>query len=219
MARGGVAVLREAIIDRFRGEIAVVSSFGAEAALLLALVAEIDPAVPVLFLDTLRHFPETLAYRRALVAHLGLRDVRVIAPDPAQVATHDPTGSLHEVLPDACCDIRKVVPFARATAGFRALVNGRKRHQNAERAALRYSETVDGRVTLTPLADWSSAEVAAEMRLRDLPVHPLVARGFPSIGCAPCTRAVPPGAPARSGRWAGFAKTECGIHRRPAAAV
>ncbi len=211
--REGVTVLREAITRSFRGEIAVVSSFGAEAALLLALVAEIDRSVPVLFLDTLKHFPETLAYRRELVGHLGLRDIRVVAPDPVQLADSDPEGALHAVLPDMCCEIRKVLPFARATAGFRALVNGRKRHQNAERAVLRFIEHADGRATLTPLADWSVAEVAAEIRRRDLPVHPLVARGYPSIGCAPCTRAVAPGAPARSGRWVGFAKTECGIHR------
>ncbi len=211
--RAGVAVLCEAIRCSFAGDIAVISSFGAESALLLALVAEIDRSVPVLFLDTLRHFPETLAYRRALVDHLRLRDVRVVEPDPVQIARRDPTGDLHAVLPDDCCDLRKVAPFARATKPFKALVNGRKRHQNATRGGLRYIETVDGRTTVTPLADWTAAEVEVEIRRRALPLHPLVARGYPSIGCAPCTRAVPTGAPARSGRWAGFAKTECGIHR------
>lgn len=211
--RGGIAVLRGAITATFAGEIAVVSSFGAESALLLALVADIDPSVPVLFLDTLKHFPETLAYRRALARHLGLTDVRTITPDATEVARRDPAGDLHAIVPDDCCDVRKTAPYGRATAPFRALVNGRKRYQTAERSALRYSETVDGQTIVTPLADWSAGEIAAEIRRRDLPAHPLVARGYPSIGCAPCTHPVAPGAPARSGRWLGFGKTECGIHR------
>lgn len=216
--RAGIAVLREAITHTFSNEIAVVSSFGAESALLLAYVADIDRSVPVFFLDTLKHFPDTLTYRLELASHLGLVDVRVIRPDAAQVAERDPSGDLHSFLPDDCCDIRKVMPFQRATAQFRAIVNGRKRHQNAERTELPYAQEAEGQMILTPLADWSAAEVAAAIRRRGLPVHPLVARGYPSIGCAPCTRAVAAGASPRSGRWVGFDKTECGIHRprRPA---
>ncbi len=209
----GVALLRQAITRDFAGRFAVVSSFGADAAMLLALVAEVDPAVPVLFLDTGMHFPETLAYRDALTARLGLTDVRSIPPDPAAVAARDPRGDLHLFVPDDCCALRKVAPLARALAPFAAWATGRRRQQTATRARLPFVETADGRRKFNPLADWSAERVAAELARRDLPRHPLVARGYPSIGCAPCTRAVRPGEDARAGRWAGHAKTECGIHR------
>ena len=209
----GVALLRRAITREFAGRFAVVSSFGADSAMLLALVAEIDPGVPVLFLDTGKHFPETLAYRDDLVARLGLTDIRAIGPDPAQLAARDPLGDLHRYIPDDCCAIRKVAPLRHALAPFAAWATGRRRQQAATRAALPFVETVDGRRKYNPLADWSAERIAAELARRDLPRHPLVARGFLSIGCAPCTRAVRPGEDARAGRWAGHAKTECGIHR------
>ena len=209
----GVAMLRQAIQGEFRGRFAVVSSFGADSAMLLALVAEIDPGVPVLFLDTGMHFRETLAYRDELTARLGLTEVRAITPAPAELAARDPQGDLHRYVPDDCCAIRKAAPLERALAPFAAWATGRRRHQSATRAALRFVETVDGRQKYNPLADWSAERIAAELARRDLPRHPLVARGFPSIGCAPCTRAVRPGDDARAGRWAGHAKTECGIHR------
>ncbi|WP_239002881.1 phosphoadenylyl-sulfate reductase [Rhodovastum atsumiense] len=209
-------LLREAIVRTHHGHIAVVSSFGAESALLLALVAGIDPGLPVLFLDTGKHFPETLAYRTQLVARLGLTDLRVVQPDAAALARIDPDGTLHRFIPDDCCALRKVAPLEHALAPFDAWISGRKRYQSAGRAVLPLREEVDGRVKLNPLAEWSAAEIAAEIRRRDLPAHPLVARGFPSIGCAPCTRAVGPGEDVRAGRWAGSGKTECGIHRSPA---
>jgi phosphoadenosine phosphosulfate reductase len=208
----GVTLLRSAITARFAGRFAVVSSFGADAAMLLALVAEIDRSVPVLFLDTGKHFPETLAYREMLVRRLGLRDVRQIRPDPVQLATSDPDGELHRWIPDDCCGIRKVAPLGRALAGFAAWATGRRRSQSPSRAALRFEETVDGRTKLNPLADWTAERVTAELARRGLPRHPLVAAGYASIGCAPCTRAVRPGEDPRAGRWAGQGKTECGIH-------
>ena len=211
----GVALLRRAITQDFAGRFAVVSSFGADSAMLLALVAGIDPAVPVLFLDTGMHFPETLAYRDELVARLGLSDVRAVTPAPAEVAARDPDGDLHRFIPDDCCALRKVAPLARALAPFAAWATGRRRSQAATRRALPFVESVDGRRKYNPLADWSAERITAELARRRLPRHPLVARGFPSIGCAPCTRAVRPGEDARAGRWAGLAKTECGIHVRP----
>jgi sulfate adenylyltransferase subunit 2 len=213
----GVALLRQAIRHDHAGRIAVVSSFGAESALLLAIVAEIDPAVPVLFLDTLKHFPETLAYRARLTERLGLRDVRVIRPDPGALAKADPDGELHRYVPDDCCNIRKVAPLERALAPFAAWVSGRKRYQGATRAALPFIESVDGKTKYNPLADIGAADIAAEIRRRRLPEHGLLAQGYASIGCAPCTRPVAVGADPRSGRWAHAAKVECGIHR-PAAA-
>ena len=208
----GVGALRAALLGE-RGGVAVVASFGAESAVLLSLVAEIDRTAPVLFIDTGKHFEETLAYRRALTAVLGLGDVRDARPLAASLGRSDPAGDLHGVDADACCELRKVEPLERALAGFGVWVTGRRRTQAATRAGLAVREVVDGRTRLNPLAGWSDAAVEAEMERRGLPRHPLAGRGYASIGCAPCTRAVLPGEDARSGRWAGLGKTECGIHR------
>jgi phosphoadenosine phosphosulfate reductase len=208
----GVALLRRAITRSYAGRLAVVSSFGAESAMLLALTAEIDPAVPVLFLDTGKHFPETLAYRDELVVRLGLTNVRSLGPDPVALQARDPHGDLHLYIPDDCCALRKVAPLEQALAPYAAWATGRRRQHASSRAAMHFVETVDGRVKLNPLADWTAERVTTELARRGLPLHPLVTRGFSSIGCAPCTRAVAPGEDPRAGRWAGRAKTECGIH-------
>jgi phosphoadenosine phosphosulfate reductase len=209
------AVLADALTREFPGSIAIVSSFGAESALLLALAAAVDRDVPVIFLDTGAHFPETLAYRDALVGALGLRDVRTVRPDAAALAAHDPDGTLSRHDPDRCCALRKVAPLAQALRPFAAWVTGRKRHQTRQRHALPIVETAEPRLKLNPLTAWSAARVADEFARRGLPRHPLVAAGYPSIGCAPCTRPAAPGAGARDGRWPGRAKTECGIHIGP----
>jgi phosphoadenosine phosphosulfate reductase len=211
----GLDVLRRAIRRDYAGSIAVVSSFGAESAVLLALVAEIDPATPVLFVQTGQHFAETLAYRQELTAALGLTDVRDIGPSPAERAASDPSDELWRYDPDACCRFRKVTPLERALAPFGAWVTGRKRHQALTRVALPLVERVDGKTKINPLADWTADQVEAEMVARALPRHSLSLEGYPSIGCAPCTRAVASGEDPRSGRWAGTGKTECGIHRLP----
>jgi phosphoadenosine phosphosulfate reductase len=213
----GIDVLRRAITRDSAGRIAVVSSFGAESAVLLALVADIDPATPVLFVETGQHFAETLAYRDALTSALGLTDVRSIGPTDADKAAHDPGAELWRYDPDACCRFRKVTPLERALAPFDAWVTGRKRHQALTRVALPLIERVDGKTKINPLADWDAAAVEAEMVRRDLPRHSLSLAGYPSIGCAPCTQAVATGEDPRSGRWAGTGKTECGIHRLPEA--
>jgi len=195
------------------GRIAVLSSFGADAAVLLHLVARADPGIPVLLLETGQLFPETLAYREALVARLGLRDVRSIRPDPAALAARDADGGLHARDPAACCALRKVEPQAVALTGFELLVTGRKRFQAATRAHLPLVEAgADGRLRLNPLARWSAADLATYRLVNELPAHPLEARGFPSIGCRPCTDRVRPGEESRAGRWRGLAKTECGMH-------
>lgn len=209
----GPALLQRAIGDTLAGRVAVVSSFGAESVLLLAMVADVDPGVPVLFIDTDRHFPETLAYRDQVARALGLTDVRDIGPDPAETAFDDPTGELWYYDSDACCDLRKVRPLERALGGFDAWVTGRKRHQSAARAALVPVELESGRIKLNPLADWSARQIMDEIARRGLPRHPLVGQGYASIGCANCTRPVAEGEDARSGRWAGQTKVECGIHR------
>lgn len=209
----GQALMHAAMTEMFPRRLAVVSSFGTESAVLLAMAAEIDRDIPVLFLDTGRHFPETIAYRDLLTRRLGLRDVRALRPDAALIAEEDPAGGLAAADPDACCAMRKVAPLEAGLAGFDAWISGRKRYQSAGRAALPVIERVDGRVKFNPLARWSAADIAAEHIRRGLPSHPLTALGFRSIGCAPCTRATGSDEDLRAGRWAGTGKTECGIHR------
>ena len=208
----GTELLRPIVEREFKGRIALVSSFGAESAVVLALVAEIEPATPVIFLDTGKHFEATLRYRDALARRLGLTDVRSIEPDAAALARLDPTGELWRAAPDTCCFLRKVAPLSRALAGFESWITGRKRFQNGHRSTLATIESVEGKVKINPLAPWSRERIEAEFRRRGLPRHPLEAEGFLSIGCVPCTARVAPGDQARSGRWPDSDKTECGIH-------
>ncbi|WP_408872539.1 phosphoadenylyl-sulfate reductase [Gluconobacter roseus] len=206
-------VLKETL-GLLRGRVAVISSFGAESAVLLDLVAQIDPSVPVFFLDTKRHFPETLEYRDRLSRRLGLSDVRSLAPTPKALQDRDPQDQLADFDPDACCALRKVEPLELVLPDFDIWITGRKRSQSATRAALPLVDPQpDGSVKLNPLAGWGPEKIEAQIQRRDLPRHPLVAKGYTSIGCAPCTRAVKDGEDGRAGRWAGLAKTECGIHR------
>ncbi len=214
-----LAILRAALMGEYAGRVAVVSSFGAESAVLLALVAEVDPGTPVVFVDTRQHFSETLAYRDTLVRVLGLTDVRSVGPSNAELVANDPGAELWRYDPDACCALRKVTPLDRALAPFDAWISGRKRHQAATRASLPVREVVAGKVKYNPLAAWSAVDIAAEMSARGLPRHRLSVAGYPSIGCATCTRAVAAGEDPRSGRWAGTGKTECGIHKDAGAGI
>lgn len=205
-------ILDVAINTVFRGRIALVSSFGADAAVLLHLVAETNKATPVIFLETGKHFPETLRYRDRLIERLGLTDVRSIRPDPVRLQELDSDSGLWLRNPDLCCQIRKVEPLARAISGFDAWITGRKRFQGGDRVGLDAFETDGPRVKVNPLAAWTKADVLAHATAHDLPAHPLVADGYRSIGCMPCTDRVAEGEDERSGRWRGQAKTECGIH-------
>jgi len=202
--------------DGLAGDVAVVSSFGAESAVLLHLVSRIDPSLPVLFLETGKHFPETLAYRDLLIERLGLTNVINLTPDPADLEKKDETGLRWSYDPDGCCEIRKVKPLAKAIGGFDASITGRKSFQSSTRANLPRFEIdnsdAQGRLKINPLIDWSAEDIAAYIAEHDLPPHPLVAEGYPSIGCSPCTSKVAEGEDARSGRWKGWDKTECGIH-------
>lgn len=209
---GGDELLRPLIRQEFPGRIALVSSFGAESAVLLHMIAQIDPETPVIFLDTGKLFEETLEHRDRLVNALGLRDVRTIQPREHDTDNLDPKGSLWQHAPDLCCQIRKVEPLERALQGFQAWITGRKRFHGTTRSSLPSIEMADWRVKVNPLANWSPTDVSTYMKENDLPAHPLVALGFPSIGCAPCTSPVREGDDVRSGRWAGEEKTECGIH-------
>jgi phosphoadenosine phosphosulfate reductase len=205
-------LLDVAIHDLFPGRIALVSSFGTEAAVLLHLVAQVDRATPILFVDTDKLFGETLRYRDRLVARFGLTDVRTLTPDPARVAELDPDGALWYAKPDLCCRIRKVEPLAAGIAGFDAWISGRKRFQSATRAAIGVFESEGDRVKVNPLAAWAPRDLAAYAAAHDLPPHPLVEQGFRSIGCMPCTDRVADGEDDRAGRWRGSEKIECGIH-------
>lgn len=196
------------------GKIAMVSSFGADSAVLLHMVARVDPATPVLMIDTLMLFPETLEYQRTLADHLGLTDLRVIRASEQALASADPSGDLHLSNPDACCDLRKTEPLEIALSGFHGWITGRKRAQGGLRQVMDSFEhdPATGHLKINPLAGWDSARLRAYHEDQALPRHPLVARGYPSIGCAPCTSPVAPGENPRAGRWRGQGKDECGIH-------
>lgn len=209
---GAKRILADALTGDFAGRVALVSSFGADAAVLLHLAAEIDRTVPVLFLDTGKHFLETLTYRDILVGRFGFTDARSLEPDPADLAREDASDDLWSRQPNRCCALRKVVPLEKALSGFDAWITGRKRFQNAERAALPFAEVADGRIKINPLANWSEAEINQAFKDFKLPRHPLFDEGYASIGCAPCTRRILDGEDSRAGRWAGTEKTECGIH-------
>ena len=207
----GVELL-SAIADEFPGKMAVTSSFGASAAVLLDMVAQANPSLPVLLLNTGKLFGETLDYRDELVELLGLRDVREVRPRPGDLAEIDRNGALWSKDPDRCCFIRKVAPLNRALMGFSAWATGRTQAAGGLSPELDVIEMVDGRVKINPIAGWSQNDIEDYFTAHDLPRHPLVADGFLSIGCQPCTDTVLEGEDARAGRWRGVAKTECGIH-------
>jgi phosphoadenosine phosphosulfate reductase len=204
--------LLHAMIREFPGRIALASSFGAESAVLLHMASTIDPGLPVIFLNTGKLFDETLRYRDDLVARLGLTGVIEAKPSNAWLSEVDPSGRLWRFDPDLCCRIRKVAPMETALKNFDAWITGRKRMHGGQRTGIDSIEAADGRIKINPLADWSRGRIEAYLDRENLPRHPLEAEGFPSIGCVPCTARPQPGSDVRSGRWAGQAKTECGIH-------
>lgn len=205
-------VLRHALDDVQLGKVAMVSSFGAESVVLLHMIAQINPATPVIFLDTEMLFPETLQYQKDVAAQLGLTDVRVITPSRAAVLAEDVDGLLHQADTDACCDLRKTRPLAEALNEFDGWITGRKRYQNGQRAALPLFEKDDRKIKVNPLSNWGPDDLKAYMDDHNLPRHPLVAQGYPSIGCMPCTSRVSAGEDPRAGRWRDSEKEECGIH-------
>lgn len=213
------AVIAKAL-EIFGDELALVSSFGAKSAVLLHMAAEVSGDIPVLFLDTGMLFGQTLDYRQQLAARLKLTDVRDLRPRFEDLATGDPNADLWKTDTDGCCHIRKVLPLNQALDGFSAWITGRKRFHGGERVRLPVVEAAEGKLKFNPLANWTKADLDAYAADHGLPEHPLVAFGYPSLGCWPCTSPVEEGADVRSGRWAGSQKTECGIHtaRAPGAA-
>ncbi|MGI9395851.1 MAG: phosphoadenylyl-sulfate reductase [Boseongicola sp.] len=211
--QSAVAVLEHALTDPQVGPTALVSSFGAESVAVLHMVSVIDRTTPILFLDTEMLFPETLAYQRKVADQLGLTDVRVIRPDRDLTFLNDPNNRMHAANPDACCTIRKTEPLRRALVPFDAWITGRKRYQGGKRTRVEFFENEDDRrIKVNPLAFWAPGDVQDYIQNNRLPRHPLVARGYPSLGCEPCTTRIAPGEDQRAGRWRGYDKSECGIH-------
>ncbi len=196
----------------FPGRVAVLSSFGAESAVLLHMVSEVAPDTPIVFLDTEKLFPETLAYRDRLVRELGLTGLRVVKPDRTDLERVDPDGMLHKNDTDLCCFVRKTVPMDKSLQGFDVMISGRKRFHGAARSDLDYVSFQDGRLKIEPLAGFSALDIQTYMQNHHLPTHPLKLSGFRSIGCMPCTSVGGSDSNPRAGRWVGSDKTECGIH-------
>jgi phosphoadenosine phosphosulfate reductase len=193
----------------------VTSSFQAEDVVVLHMVREILPEIPVIFLETGYHFPETLAYRDRIAAEWNLNLVNVQAE--RTVAQQEAEfGILNQTAPDRCCALRKVEPLFRALAGYRVWVTGLRRQQSKSRANLHPEETFTlptghTLAKLSPLAEWTTRDVWQYAAANRIPLLPLYELGYTSIGCAPCTSLpIDPNDP-RSGRWSGQ-KLECGIH-------
>ena len=208
-------VLEHALVSF--SDMALVSSFGAESVVLLHMAAQVTPDVPVLFIDTEMLFAETLAYQRDVAIQLGLTDVRVIRAKRETLFEQDNENLLHLHDPDACCALRKTDPLQRALQGFDGWISGRKRVQGGDRAALDVFEIERPlarlpRTKVNPLAHWDTSDLRSYIETHNLPRHPLVAKGYPSVGCSPCTTKVQNGENARAGRWRNQTKTECGIH-------
>jgi phosphoadenosine phosphosulfate reductase len=206
------AILKDIMEIEFPGTVALSSSFGADSAVLLHLVAEIDATTPIIFLDTDRHFFQTLQYRDQLVKRLGLSNLMNLRPAIEDIRALDPKNTLYQTDMDACCDFRKTKPLATVTKNYTAWISGRKRYQSDTRANMAVVEHDGRNFKINPLANWSHQDVEDYIHAFDLPAHPLVEQGYPSIGCFTCTKPVELGQDLRSGRWAGQDKTECGIH-------
>ena len=208
-----ISVLQHALDDPQVGRIALVSSFGADAVVVLHMISVLDRSTPVLFIDTEMLFPETLAYQKELSEKLGLTDIRILRPDRDQMFLRDTDGLLHRSDPEACCALRKSEPLQQALIPFDAWITGRKRYQGGSRVGLEFFENEDDRrIKINPLAHWGKADVQDYISNNGLPRHPLAGQRFPSLGCTPCTSAIAADEADRAGRWRWREKTECGIH-------
>lgn len=212
---GAIAILEGVLRDTAPNKTALVSSFGAQSVVLLHMVSMVDRTLPILFIDTQMLFRETRNYQIALCALLGLENLQIVTPRNAMLAMHDPVNDLHQFDPDKCCDLRKSVPLEHALQGFGNWISGRKRFQGGSRTLIEHFEVDNRRLKINPLAHWGPQEVTTYIEENRLPKHPLIARGYASIGCAPCTSPISAGENPRAGRWRNHAKTECGIHLSP----
>ncbi|MBI5958247.1 MAG: phosphoadenylyl-sulfate reductase [Chloroflexi bacterium] len=206
--------------ERLMPALAATSSFQTQSVALLHLIGQVRPDLPVIFLDTGYHFPETLAYRDELVARLGLT-LRIVRAEINQAEVIKQHGdALYRRDPDLCCYINKVEPMQRALRDLDAWLTGIRRDQTSTRAAAQVIELLpDGQAKINPLLAWTRQDLWSYIHHHDLPSHPLFSQGYISIGCAPCTAPVTDGGDERSGRWAGKNKTECGLHTNALAPV
>jgi len=208
----GLGLLESVLSHADTLRIAVTSSFGSESAVLLDLVAQVNKATPVIFVDTGRLFAATTDYRDQLADHLGLSNVQTLKAPALLVENTDPQGTLFETDPDACCHVRKVMPYAQALSEFEVLIGGRKRHHGDKRSDLKTVELSGPHIKVNPLAHFTPTDIQSAFKNRNLPPHPLVQEGYSSLGCEPCTLKSCAAGNVRAGRWKGRKKTECGIH-------
>ncbi|MBX9463000.1 MAG: phosphoadenylyl-sulfate reductase [Aquamicrobium sp.] len=212
---GNLLDLAGVLLDPAVGKLALVSSFGAESAVLIHLVLAVAPETDVVFVDTGKHFDETYDYVNVLTHSVPIRNLKVAKPDQRLLAVEDSDGDLYKSNPDSCCTIRKTFALQDLLVEYDGWLTGRKRFQSGSRTTLPYFERDGAHLKVNPLILWDPDTLEAYFLRHDLPRHPLVARGYPSIGCQPCTRAVAPGESQRAGRWSGVDKVECGIHLGP----
>lgn len=196
------------------GPTALVSSFGADSIVLLHMLSLVAPDTPVLFIDTLLLFDETLSYQIRVARELRLSNVQIIRADRQDLFNADNEGLLHLHDPDACCALRKTKPLENALTNYGSWISGRKRYQAASRTTLNVAEFDDEtkKLKINPLAHWSREDIAEYIERNNLPRHPLLKAGYRSIGCSPCTTPVHAHEDERAGRWRDTPKTECGIH-------
>ena len=190
----------------------LVSSFGAESAVLLHLISQINTKIPVILIETGKLFKQTIEYKNTLKIHLGLKNIQIFKPNPELIGKHDPTGNTHVRNTNLCCYIRKVEPLERALMNTNIWISGRKKFQSESRKNLLLFEIDDTRIKVNPLVNWTKEQIDSYYKENNLPEHPLVKNNYLSIGCFPCTTVVKSGEDLRSGRWRGQEKTECGIH-------
>lgn len=212
-------VLRWAI-ELYHPRLAMATAFGLEGCVVLSMLSRIEPhgrEVRVFNLDTGYQFPETLELRERLQQRYGIPVRFVRAPEPVEEMESRHGGPIYGRNPDECCRIRKVTPLRHTLAGAEAWITAIRRNQtsNRSRAGVVEWDEKFNLVKINPMANWSEEEVWSYIRRHDVPYNPLHDKGYPSIGCWPCTRPVGAGEDPRAGRWAGLTKLECGIHTRP----
>lgn len=202
-------------IEQYGAGLVLAASFGAEDVVLIDMLHKLAPTIPVFYLDTNKHFPQTYATRDRLQERYGTSFIQVLPQLTLAEQAEEHGDKLWEREPDLCCQIRKVEPLKRVLSGYEAWMTGIRREQSPTRAHTQKVEWDEkfNLMKFNPLADWTDAQVWEYIHEHDVPYNPLHDRNFPSIGCSVCTRPVMPGEDPRAGRWTGFAKTECGLHK------
>lgn len=202
-------------VENYAGGLVLASSFGAEDVVLIDMLHKLAPTMPVFYLDTNKHFTETYATRDKLQERYSTTFIQVLPKLTLAEQANVHGDNLWEKDPNLCCQIRKVEPLQRVLSGYQAWITGIRREQSPTRANAKKVEWDEkfNLVKFNPLADWTDGQVWEYIHANDVPYNPLHDNNYPSIGCSVCTRAVRPGQDPRAGRWAGFEKTECGLHK------